>query len=116
MRKIPDCDRCLLNAYSPYVVCAVHPTGVDGDRCLDFRKDTGAESEELWVREGESYYIGELILPPKRQLTLEEQMMILDTHPLFTGVCPECGYWFPRDNPPVVHWNCPECGWVDDSV
>jgi hypothetical protein len=32
MPKIPDCDRCSLYAYNPYVVCAVHPEGVNGDR------------------------------------------------------------------------------------
>ncbi len=48
--------------------------------------------------------------------TAEEQLEILDNHPFFTGVCPECGYQFDRSNPPLIHWDCPECGWIDDSV
>ncbi len=116
MPKIPQCDRCLLNAHSPHMVCTIHRFGVDGDRCLDFRKDFNAKPEELWEPEGATYYNGELILQPKRNLTLEEQMHILDTHPLFTGVCPECGYRFPKENPRSVNWDCPVCGKVDDSV
>ena len=43
---------------------------------------------------------------------------MLDTHPLFTGVCPSCGHRFNPSKPPVVHWDCPspDCGWMDDSV
>lgn len=37
MAKLPYCDRCQLYAHTPYLVCAVHPTGVESDRCPDFR-------------------------------------------------------------------------------
>jgi hypothetical protein len=115
MPKLPECDRCLLYAHNPHLVCAVHPLGVEGDSCLDFREDPNAETEELWEPEGASYYAGELILHRPR-LTREEQWQILETHPLFTGVCPQCGYRFPGHIPDLVHFDCPECGWIDDSV
>ena len=62
-----------------------------------------------------SYYNGELILQPKQRWTPEEQMELLDTHPLFTSRCPQCGAEFERDDTARVHWDC-ECGWMDDSV
>jgi hypothetical protein len=127
MSKIPECDRCLLNAHDPYIVCAVHPCGVDGDSCLDFREDPNTEPDELWEPVGakyinnqlvleRSYYNGEEIPPPPRQLTPEQQWQILETHPLFTGHCPSCGYQFPSHIPELVHFDCPRCGWIDDSV
>lgn len=115
MPKLPECDRCLLYAHNPYLVCAVHPTGLETDSCIDFREDPNAEIEELWEPEGASYYNGELILHRPR-LSKEEQLQILETHPLFTGVCPECGYRFPGHIPDLIHFDCPECGWIDDSV
>jgi len=126
------------------MVCAVHPTGPTGDTCLDFRADPelkgkrfvdflGLESqqqdnesfsnpfdlepdEDLWEPEGASYYAGELILQPKQRWTREEQLELLDSHPIFTGYCPECGYKFSSVNPPQVHWDCPSCTWKDDSL
>ena len=127
MNKLPECDRCQFNAHSSYTVCAVHPVGVDGDTCLDFREDPNAEPEELWEPEGASYiddelvlecscYNGEEIWQPQRQLAPEQQWHILETHPLFTGHCPSCGYQFPPHVPELVHFDCPSCGWIDDSV
>ena len=122
MPKIPECDRCLLYANNPFLVCAVHPDGVDGNSCLDFRsaccvqEDPNAEPVELWEPEGAAYYNGELILQPPQRWTREEQMWLIDNHPLFTGKCPSCGYMFQRDYASRVHWDCPECGWKDDSV
>ncbi len=115
--KIPECDRCLLYAHNPhFLICAVHPNGVDTDRCLDFRPDLNAAEEELWSPQGYSFYDGQLIPNKPSRYTKEEQLEILDTHPFFTGVCPQCGYKFDRNNPPLVHWDCPRCNWVDDSV
>ena len=116
MPKLPECDRCLLYSHNPHLVCAVHPEGPKGNSCLDFRPDPNTEPEELWEPEGASYYNGELILQPPQRFTTKEKLELLDTHPLFTGVCPECRYRFPKDNPRLVHWDCPECGWVDDTV
>jgi predicted RNA-binding Zn-ribbon protein involved in translation (DUF1610 family) len=123
MPKLPDCvgvarrrHRCLLYSHNPHLVCAVHPDGPASDSCLDFRLDPNTEVEELWQPEGASYYNGELILQPQQQLTQQQQLELLDTHPMFTGKCPQCGYEFDRDYTARVHWDCPECGWMDDSV
>lgn len=91
------------------------------------RENTGAEEpfsnpfdlgpdEELWQPEGAAYYAGELIVQPRQHLTPEEQLWLLDNHPLFTGKCPQCGYQFDRDYTARVHWDCPECSWMDDTV
>ncbi|MBE9092398.1 hypothetical protein IQ252_00145 [Tychonema sp. LEGE 07203] len=111
MPKIPECDRCLLYARNPHLVCAVHPAGPNTDTCLDFREDPNAALEELWEPEGASYYNGELILQPRQRWTLEQQLELLDTHPLFTGRCPRCEHPFPKYEIPPVHWDCIHCGW-----
>lgn len=153
MRRLPECHYCLLCAHEPFLVCAVHPYGSEGDRCLDFRPDPdldgkhfvdflGLEAqqdepytnpydlepdEELWEPEGaryidgelvieRSFYNGEEIIQPRQRWTKQEQLEILDTHPLFTGKCPQCRYQFERDYTARVHWDCPECGWIDDAV
>jgi len=136
MRKLPECYSCLLYAHDHHLICAVHPAGPEGDSCLDFRLDPhldrrfkdflGLQSqteveddldadEEQWQPEGATYYNGELILQPQQHWTPEEQLELLDYHPLFTGCCPQCERLFPRSEKPPVHWDCP-CGWVDDSV
>ncbi|MHC5717453.1 MAG: hypothetical protein ACYTX0_36405 [Nostoc sp.] len=61
MRKISNCDRCLLYSHDPHIVCAVYPDGVDGNSCLDFRFDPNAQAEELWEPEGATYDNGELM-------------------------------------------------------
>ncbi len=116
MPKIPDCDRCLLCAKSPHLVCAVHPSGVDTSTCPDFRADPNVEqSEELWSPEG-YYWYGEELIPYRQRLTQEERIHIYETHPFFTGVCPRCGYNnFDSNNPPR-YWDCPQCGWIDNRT
>jgi len=75
-----------------------------------------ASPQELWEPEGASYYNGELILQQRQGWTLEQQLELLDTHPLFTGQCPRCEMTYPKYETPPVHWDCSECGWMDDSV
>ena len=116
MPKLPECDRCLLYARNPHLVCAVHPAGPNTNTCLDFRADPNAAAEELWELEGASYYNGELILQPQQRWTPEQQLELLDTHPLFTGRCPQCEMTYPQYETPPVHWDCSECGWMDDAV
>ncbi len=121
MPKIPDCDRCSLYARNPHLVCAVHPDGVETNKCLDFRLDPNAEIKKQWSPQGYSWYGDELIPDRPRcgqalsRYSQSEQLEILDNHPFFTGVCPVCRHRFNRDNLPV-HFDCPSCGWVDDSV
>jgi predicted nucleic acid-binding Zn-ribbon protein len=97
------------------------------DFCPYFAPDPDTEIEELWHPEGGRYvdeelvieratYLGEEIKQPPQRWTLEQQFELLDTHPMFTGKCLECGYIFDRDYTARVHWDCPECGWLDDSV
>lgn len=165
MPKLPLCDRCLLCAHDYHVVCAVHPSGPEGDSCLDFRPDPDLEGkhfvdflglgeqprddesysnpfdldpdEEQWEPEGarfingelviervseaqgqeeRSFYNGEEIIQPRQRWTPEEQLQLLDWHPMFTGRCPHCERPFPKSDKPPVHWDCNECGWIDDSV
>ncbi len=115
MPKILECDRCLLYSHNPHFVCAVHPDGVDGG-CLDFREDPNAEPAELWEPEGATYYNGELIVQLQQHWTREQQLELIDWHPMFTGRCPQCNAEFHRDWTARVHWDCPECGWMDDTV
>ena len=77
MSKIPQCDRCLLYSHSAYLVCGVHPSGIEGDRCLDFRPKPNAEEEELWGPEGYSWYGGELI--PNRRSPLTQERLLIAT-------------------------------------
>ena len=140
MPELPECDSCLFCAAHHAVVCAVHPAGPVGGSCPDFQPDPELKGKrfvnflgllegtpvenpytldleaEQWESEGATYYKGELILQPQQRWTREEQMELLDTHPMFTGRCPQCEMPFPRYGTPHVHWDCPHCGWKDDSV
>lgn len=111
MPKTPECDRCLFYAHDHHIVCAIHPSGPEEDNCLDFRPnpelegkrfvdflDLGAQRRnfdvpysnphdldaegELWEPEFACYYNGELILQPQQRWTREEQIDLLDTHPM----------------------------------
>ena len=35
MPKLPECDRCLLFARNPHLICAVHSAGPNADTCID---------------------------------------------------------------------------------
>lgn len=117
MPKIPDCDRCLLYDRFPHIVCAVHPNGVYGKSCIDFRlrPDLEPKNKELWHPHQASYNDDEPLLK-KPRLTPEQQLWLLDNHPFFTGHCPQCGYAVEPFNLSIVHWDCPECGWQDDVI
>jgi hypothetical protein len=123
MPKISDCDRCSLYAHNPYLICAVHPDGVETDKCLDFRSDPNIEEQQQWSPEGYSWYGDELIANRPSRYSQSEQMEILNNHPFFTGVCPQCRHEFNRDNL-TVHFDCLNCpkgyrfayNFIDDSV
>lgn len=114
-RKLPECERCLFYARDPHLVCTNHPGGVSGDACLDFQCDPMAETEELWEPERASYYNGELIMMPEQRWSCLEQLALLDSHPMFTGRCPQCEAGIACEKP-GVHWDCRHCGWKDDSA
>ena len=84
MSKIPECDRCTLYAHNPHLVCAVHPSGVETDKCLDFRPHPNAEVQKQWSPQGYSWYGGELISNRTSRYSQSEQTKILDNHPFFT--------------------------------
>lgn len=108
MPKLPQCDNCLLyhRRLGLNEVCTIHPQGVEGSSCLDFRQKISQAS----------YYNGQLIVQPKQTKTKEEKLELLDNHPFFTGICPECGYTFDRDYVSRIHFDCPDCGWLDNSI
>jgi hypothetical protein len=114
-RKLPECDRCIFYAHDPHLVCTNHPGGVSGDACSDFECDPTAEPETPWEPEGASYYDGELILTPEQRWSRLEQLALLDSHPMFTGRCPQCEAGIALGIS-RVHWDCEQCGWTDDSV
>lgn len=123
MPKTQQCDRCLFCAHDPRIVCAIHPAGPRSHNCIDFRPDPELEGKrfvdflELQRQpEAPSYYDRQLIVQPQQRWTREEQMELLDQHPLFTGRCPECGATIERDYLAKVHFDCVECGWMNDSV
>ena len=126
MPKIEKCDRCLLNARNAYPVCAIHPVGPKDYDCLDFRASRNIEDFELWEPKGARFIGGQLVVerepfyydcsPVTDYLTPEEKLELLDTHPMFTGLCPQCRTPFTNYKTPLVHWDCNQCGWLDDTV
>ncbi|MBH8554231.1 hypothetical protein I8751_18045 [Nostocaceae cyanobacterium CENA357] len=78
----------------------------------NIREDPTTELVELWQPEGASYYNGKLILQPQQRWTPEQELELLEWHPMFTSRCPQCGYEFDRDYTSLVHWDRAECGWM----
>jgi hypothetical protein len=114
VRQSEECKRCQrFSGYcgSEFLVCAVHPLGPVEIPCPDF-----AEVTENCAPVGAAYYNGELILDSPAYLTTADRLELIDTHPLYTGLCPICSFVFTEA--PTIHWDCPnpECDWMDDSV
>lgn len=122
MPKIPECDRCRFYTHNYHLVCTLHPGGPDGDTCLDFEADLeevkgrifvdflGLQrqanlepDEELWEPKGVVFYNRELILQPKPSWTSEQQLELLNKHPMFTGRCPAYSAEFEGDYRALVH-------------
>ena len=127
MARITECSRCRFYSGNPYLICAIVPGGPDNLECHHFAPDSDIEPEELWEPQRAryidnelvlepTYYNGEEIRQPTQQRMREEQLEPPNSHPMFSGFCPQCGYMFQRDYTALVHWDCPECGWKDDSV
>jgi hypothetical protein len=127
MAKLPECDRCRFYAHNPHLICTIFPNGPADDHCPHFCPDPEIEPEELWAPQGTKFIDGELvidersfydgveIIQPVNYLTPQEKLELLDTHPYFTGRCPQCKMPYSDDAAPV-HWDCSYCGWVDDTI
>ena len=92
------------------------------DRCSDFRPEPEKETEDLWCPDGCNFVGDRMVKRPvtyeqdfQPRLTRAEQYEVLMTHPIFTGMCPQCSASYPQ-NVDRIHWDCEACGWVDDSV
>lgn len=120
MVNVPSyqCMGCQMYSGHPQIlICAIHPSGPPGNSCADFAPLASAQAGQgLWEATVMSYYAGQPVPGYGRVVTVEEQWGLLESHPLFTGVCPQCGAEFDRSNPPPVHWDCAFCSWVDDTV
>ena len=46
-RKLPECARYLFCAHDPHIAYAIHPSGIEGDTCLDFRPDPDLEGKRF---------------------------------------------------------------------
>jgi hypothetical protein len=124
MDKLECCQYCDFYAHSAYMVCGVHPTGVEGNYCADFRVASAAAMVpddplvwygNRWQPQGASYYGDEPILEPVQRRSSEHRLELLDSHPLFTGRCPQCERGI-KAIAGQIHYDCENCGWVDDSM
>lgn len=104
-----QCDRFSGYLTEGFLVCAIHPSGPVQNPCPD-----SAEVIEDWEAVGAFYKDNELLKDWAGYLTSSERIEVLESHPIFTGICPECGASF-RDCRPI-HYDCRECGWMDDSI
>ena len=117
LRKLPECQHCQFNGRwsktdrrsSTYIVCAVHPGGAPEDYCIDFRPICNTQSRLKLTMEEYMFYGSDYIAIAPTRLTQSDRELILNTHPLYTGKCPQCNYQFPKDH----HFNgeCPVCNW-----
>jgi hypothetical protein len=60
--KISTCDRCLFYSHNPHLVCFLHPDGIEGKSCPDFKEDPNAAEEEIWAPEGYTF-LGDDLVP-----------------------------------------------------
>jgi hypothetical protein len=111
------CDRCRNNTHNLYLHCAVHPNGIPiaEKLCPDFEPDSSLPPSEWWEPEGASFYGSELVITPVQRWTREQQLDLLDWHPLFTGRCPHCECSIAA-LPLHPHLDCLHCGWQDDTL
>jgi hypothetical protein len=114
IRRWTECQRCqLFSGFlgDEFPVCGIFPLGPSQIPCPDF-----AEVTEDCVPVGGAYYNGKLILDSAGYLTTAERLELIETHPLFTGICPKCKKAIAGSN--RIHWDCPnqKCDWIDNSV
>ncbi|HEY9824977.1 MAG TPA: hypothetical protein V6D19_05985 [Stenomitos sp.] len=88
-------------------VCILYPDGPVEIPCMDFAEVPGA-GEDFSA----AWYGNHLIVQPRLHLSQADRLALLETHPLFTGICPKCGAAIPADN--HIHYDCNKCGWKAD--
>lgn len=125
MSKLPKCDRAQHNVCCRDRDRAVQSNGVgvefvpsalhDCDRSLNDVPNEMLDEENLSDRKPAGVYNGELILQPQQRFDWQQQLNLLDWHPLFTGRCPNCERSMATEAS-RLHWDCEACGWVDDSI
>ena len=103
------CQRFSGYCGAEFLICGIHPSGPAETPCPDF-----AEVSEPFEPLGGAYYAGELVLQPTHDLTTAERLELLETHPFFTGVCPQCGAAIAGEG--LVHYDCEPCGYKNDLV
>lgn len=47
MPKLPQCPTCRYHAHHYSLVCALHPTGIDGENCPDCDPDPNLEGRQF---------------------------------------------------------------------
>jgi hypothetical protein len=99
MSPLPNVQRLLRPRIPSLCDHAIHPSGPEQNPCLGF-----AEVTEHWEPLGAGYYDGDLVLQSEHYLSTEERLDILNTHPLFTGICPKCGAKVEPEQ--RVHYDC----------
>ncbi|MEO0804634.1 MAG: hypothetical protein AAFY57_20595 [Cyanobacteria bacterium J06642_2] len=109
-----SCDRCHYYTANPYLLCAVHPVELIGERCPDFIEGKAIpDEEELWTPEGMAWYGDDLIAIASIWAEVSDaEIEYPPSHPYWTGACPQCKAPFSFDDPPI-HYDCDRCGWMD---
>ncbi|RUS94948.1 hypothetical protein DSM106972_091990 [Dulcicalothrix desertica PCC 7102] len=102
VRQLPECPNCRFYCNNPFFFCEVFPDGVKGNSCIYYAPEIGA------------LYNGQVIKQPLQNRTIEEKLVLLDKHPLFTGACPNCNYKFSNQELLAEQFMCPTCEWSDE--
>jgi uncharacterized C2H2 Zn-finger protein len=111
-KRSPECESCqLFSGYlgAKYLVCGIHPCGPAESPCPDH-----APVVEDWVPVGGAYYDGELVRDSPFYMTTEDRLHLVETHPRFTGRCPQCGTIF-QETPQYIGTAPPATGWMTRS-
>jgi rubrerythrin len=53
------------------------------------------------------YYGNYLVRKVENKPSKKRQLWILNNHPVFTGVCSNCGFQYEKN---TNNWTCPQCG------
>jgi hypothetical protein len=93
MPRAKECERCQLftgGSGATDRVCRIYPAGPTAKPCPD-HAPIAEDCSEI----GGAYYDGQRIRDTG-YMSSADRLHLLSTHPLFTGVCPECGSEYPE--------------------